>query len=54
MREAADQADLDPDRMSLVRALRVVRRQVSGQAAFSPSAADVSGTGGDPGNPGTA
>lgn len=37
MREAADQADLDPDRMSFIRALRVVRRQVSGQAAFSPS-----------------
>jgi transposase IS4-like protein/DDE family transposase len=39
MREAADQADLDPDRMSFIRALRIVRRQVSGQAAFSPSAA---------------
>ena len=37
MREAADQAELDPDRMSFIRALRVVRRQVSGQAAFSPS-----------------
>lgn len=37
MREAADQAELDPDRMSFMRALRVVRRQVSGQAAFSPS-----------------
>lgn len=37
MREAADQADLDPDRMSFTRALRVVRRQVSGQVAFSPS-----------------
>ena len=36
MREAADQAELDPDRMSFIRALRVVRRQVSGQAAFSP------------------
>ena len=47
LREAADQADLDPDRMSFIRALRVVRRQVSGQAAFSPSAAHVSGTGGD-------
>lgn len=34
MREAADQADLDPDRMSFIRALSVVRRQVSGQAAF--------------------
>jgi Insertion element 4 transposase N-terminal/Transposase DDE domain len=35
MRGAADQAELDPDRMSFIRALRVVRRQVSGQAAFS-------------------
>jgi hypothetical protein len=39
MREAAGQADLDPDRISFIRALRVVRRQVSGQAAFSPSPA---------------
>jgi hypothetical protein len=38
MREAADQAELDPDRMSFIRALRVIRRQVTGQAAFSPSA----------------
>ena len=45
MREAADQAELDPDRMSFIRALRVVRRQVSGQAAFSPSEA----RGGNPG-----
>ena len=34
MREAADQAELDPDRMSFIRALRVTRRQVTGQAAF--------------------
>lgn len=47
MREAADQADLDPDRMSFIRALRIVRRQVSGQAAFSPSAAHRGDTGGD-------
>jgi hypothetical protein len=39
MREAADQADLDPDRLSFIRTLRVVRRQVTGQAAFSPSSA---------------
>jgi hypothetical protein len=44
MAEAADQAELDPDRLSFIRALRVVRRQVSGQAAFSPSEA----SGGDP------
>ncbi len=47
MREAADQAELDPDRMSFIRALRVVRRQVSGQAAFSPSKAGESNPGGN-------
>jgi hypothetical protein len=36
MREAANQADLDPDRLSFIRALRVVRRQVTDQAAFPP------------------
>jgi hypothetical protein len=40
MREAADQADIDPDRLSFVRSLRVVRRQVTDQVAFSPSAPD--------------
>jgi hypothetical protein len=47
MREAADQAELDPDRMSFIRALRVVRRQVSGQAAFPPSEARGGNTGGN-------
>jgi hypothetical protein len=47
MREAADQAELDPDRMSFIRALRVVRRQVTGQAAFSPSEAGDSSPGSD-------
>lgn len=46
MTEAADQAELDPDRMSFMRALRVVRRQVSDQAAFSPSET----AGSDPGS----
>lgn len=45
MREAADQAELDPDRMSFIRALRVVRRQVTGQAAFSPSETGDGGPG---------
>jgi Insertion element 4 transposase N-terminal/Transposase DDE domain len=36
MAEAADQAELDPDRLSFIRALRIVRRQVTAQAAFSP------------------
>lgn len=50
MREAADQADLDPDRMSFIRALRVIRRQVTGQAAFSPSEAGEGNPGGDQGD----
>jgi hypothetical protein len=36
MCEAADQAGKDPDRLSFMRSLRVIRRQVSGQAALSP------------------
>jgi hypothetical protein len=47
MREAADQADLDPDRMSFIRTLRVIRRQVTGQAAFSPSETGESDQGSD-------
>jgi hypothetical protein len=37
MAEAADQAELDPDRLSFTRALNIVRRQVTAQAAFPPS-----------------
>jgi hypothetical protein len=47
MREAADQAELDPDRMSFIRALRIIRRQVTGQAAFSPSETGESNPGSD-------
>lgn len=36
LREAADEAGYDPDRTSFIRGLRVVRRQVTDQAAFSP------------------
>ncbi|MWA02793.1 IS4 family transposase [Actinomadura sp. LD22] len=36
MAEAADQADLDPDRLSFIRSLRIVRRHVGGSADFSP------------------
>jgi hypothetical protein len=36
MCEAADQADVDPDRLSFMRTLRLIRRQVTDQAAFSP------------------
>jgi hypothetical protein len=37
MTEAADQAELDPDRISFTRSLNIIRRQTTGQAAFSPS-----------------
>ena len=37
MCHAADEADIDPDRLSFIRSLRVVRRHVTDQAAFSPS-----------------
>jgi Insertion element 4 transposase N-terminal/Transposase DDE domain len=36
MAEAADAVALDPDRLSFIRSLRLIRRQVSDQAAFSP------------------
>lgn len=36
MAEAADQAELDPDRLSFTRSINVIRRQVTGQAAFPP------------------
>jgi hypothetical protein len=36
MHQAALQAQIDPDRLSFVRSLRVVRRQVTRQAGFSP------------------
>lgn len=36
MCRAADEADTDPDRLSFMRSLRVIRRQVTGQADFSP------------------
>src|ERR1700739_1912763 len=36
MCEAADQAGKDPDRLSFIRSLRVIRRQLTGQAALSP------------------
>jgi hypothetical protein len=36
MHTAALQEDLDPDRLSFVRTLRVVRRRLIAQPAFSP------------------
>lgn len=37
MHEAADTADVDPDRLSFIRSLRLVRREITGQADFPPS-----------------
>jgi Insertion element 4 transposase N-terminal/Transposase DDE domain len=36
MCRAADEADTDPDRLSFIRSLRVIRRHVTNQADFSP------------------
>ena len=33
---AADAADLDPDRISYIRTLRLIRRTATGTADFSP------------------
>lgn len=43
MIEAADSSGLDTDRLSFIRSLNVVRRQVTDQAAFSPLSARPSG-----------
>jgi hypothetical protein len=40
MHHAAAGAGIDPDRVSFTRTLRLVRRQVTAQAAFSPLTAD--------------
>jgi hypothetical protein len=37
--QAAEETDIDPDRLSFIRSLRVIRRQVTDQAAFSPRTA---------------
>jgi hypothetical protein len=47
MHRAALQAEVDPDRLSCTRSLHIARRQVSSQAAFSPSAAGQGHPAGD-------
>ena len=37
MVEAAHDADIDPDRLSFIRSLRVIRREADGSADFPPS-----------------
>jgi hypothetical protein len=51
MAEAAAAAGLDPDRLSFMRSISLVRRQVTDQAAFSPRQARASAGDGDPGDP---
>ena len=53
MAEAAASAGLDPDRLSFMRSISLVRRQVSDQAAFSPRKARTSHGNRDRGDPGT-
>ena len=38
MHEAAIKGDIDPDKLSFVHAVRVVRRKLANPLAFSPSA----------------
>jgi hypothetical protein len=47
MHQAALQAEVDPDRLSFTRSLHIARRQVTSQAAFSPSAAGQGDAAGD-------
>lgn len=47
MLEAAEDTDSDLDRISFMRSLRIVRRQVSDQAAFSPQQTDQDDQSGD-------
>jgi hypothetical protein len=51
MTEAAEQADIDVDRISFIRSFRAIRRQVSDQAAFSPRNTAPSHPGHDLRNP---
>jgi hypothetical protein len=47
MHQAALEAAVDPDRLSFTRSLHIARRQVTSQAAFSPSAAGQGHPAGD-------
>jgi len=51
MAEAAAAAGLDPDRLSFMRSISLVRRQVTDQAAFSPRQARAGAGHGGQGNP---
>jgi hypothetical protein len=51
MAEAAAAAGLDPDRLSFMRSISLIRRQVTDQAAFSPRQARAGANHGHQGNP---
>ena len=51
MAEAAESAGIDPDRLSFIRSINVVRRQVTDQAAFSPQTTRHRSGHGDQGDP---
>jgi len=53
MAEAAASAGLDPDRLSFMRSISLIRRQVTGQAAFSPRKTRSGQASSDCGDPGT-
>jgi IS4 transposase len=53
MAEAAAAAGLDPDRLSFMRSISLVRRQVTDQAAFSPRKARTGQGSSDHGDPRT-
>ena len=53
MTEAAESAGIDPDRLSFIRSINVVRRQVTGQAAFPPRKTRPGQASSDCGDPGT-
>jgi hypothetical protein len=51
MTEAAQSSGLDPDRLSFIRSINVIRRQVTDQAAFSPQETQHRQNHGDQRNP---
>jgi hypothetical protein len=53
IRDAADDLGEDPDLLSFMRSIRVIRRQVTNQAGFSPSPTRPRHSGNNQGNPAT-
>jgi hypothetical protein len=47
MKEASDTIDIDPDRLSTIRAINIVRRSVTDPAEFSPRSTEHQTPSGD-------